>query len=71
MSMNALEKQEQVLQLRAKVLQAEQERMDGSPTLSVSEARKKLKKNNLKGCDIMTLLAADTTENRKVYDHTS
>lgn len=48
MSMNALEKQEQVLQLRAKVLQAEQERMDGSPTLSVSEARKKLKNSTLR-----------------------
>ena len=33
---------DQILQLRAKVLQAEQERIEGEKTLSVSEARKKL-----------------------------
>ena len=43
MSIDAFEKREQTLQLRAKVLQAEQERMDGAPTLSVSEARKQLR----------------------------
>ena len=32
MSIDAFEKREQTLQLRAKVLQAEQERMDGAPT---------------------------------------
>lgn len=42
MSIDAFEKREQMLQLRAKVLQAEQERMDGEPTISVSEARKRL-----------------------------
>ncbi|MCI8364759.1 MAG: type II toxin-antitoxin system Phd/YefM family antitoxin [Eubacterium sp.] len=43
MSIDAFEKREQILQLRAKVLQAEQERMDGKPTISVSEARKRLR----------------------------
>lgn len=43
MSIDAFEKREQMLQLRAKVLQAEQERMDGEPTISVSEARKRLR----------------------------
>lgn len=42
MSIDAFEKREQTLQLRANVLQAEQERIDGAPTLSVSEARKQL-----------------------------
>ena len=40
---DAYEKREQLLQLRAKVLQAEQERIDGAPTMSVAEARKKLR----------------------------
>ena len=43
MSIDAFEKREQMLQLRAKVLQAEQERIDGEPTISVSEARKRLR----------------------------
>lgn len=43
MSIDAFEKREQTLQLRAKVLQAEQERMDGKPTIRVSEARKRLR----------------------------
>lgn len=43
MSIDAFEKREQILQLRAKVLQAEQERISGAETLSVSEARKKLR----------------------------
>jgi len=43
MSIDAFEKREQILQLRAKVLQAEQERMDRKPTISVSEARKRLR----------------------------
>ncbi|MBD5479505.1 MAG: type II toxin-antitoxin system Phd/YefM family antitoxin [Lachnospiraceae bacterium] len=42
MSIEAFEKREQILQLRAKVLQAEQERIDGAETLSVSQARKRL-----------------------------
>ena len=36
MSIEAYEKREQLLQLRAKVLQAEQERIDGAPTISVA-----------------------------------
>lgn len=46
MSIDAFEKREQMLQLRAKVLQAEQERMDGEPTISVSEARNRLRKRS-------------------------
>lgn len=43
MSIDAFEKREQMLQLRARVLQAEQERIDGEPTISVSEARMRLR----------------------------
>ena len=43
MSIDDFEKREQMLQLRARVLQAEQERIDGEPTISVSEARKRLR----------------------------
>ena len=43
MSIDAFEKREQVLKLRAKVLQAEQERLDGLKTLSISEAREQLR----------------------------
>lgn len=43
MSIEAFEKREQILQLRAKVLQAEQERLDGADTISISEARKHLR----------------------------
>lgn len=43
MSIDAFEKREQMLQLREKVLQAEQERLSGAEVMSVSEARKKLR----------------------------
>lgn len=43
MSIEAFEKREQMLELRAKVLQAEQERLDRAKTLSVAEARKRLR----------------------------
>lgn len=43
MSIEAFEKREQILELRANVLQAEQERIAGEPTLTVSEARAKLR----------------------------
>ena len=43
MSIEAFERREQILQLRAKVLQAVQERLDGAETVSVSEARKQLR----------------------------
>lgn len=43
MNIDAFEKREQMLKLRAKVLQAEQERMEGAETMSVSEARKQLR----------------------------
>ena len=43
MSIDAFEKREEMLQLRAKVLQAEQERIDGAETLNISQARKRLR----------------------------
>lgn len=43
MSIEAFERREQMLQLRAKVLQAEQERIEGAETLSVSQARERLR----------------------------
>ena len=43
MSIDAFEKREQMLQLRARVLQAEQERIDRGPAISVSVARKRLR----------------------------
>lgn len=43
MSIDVFEKREQMLQLRAKVLQAEQERIEGERTLSVSRARERLR----------------------------
>lgn len=43
MSIDAFEKREQMLKLRAKVLQAEQERLDGAETLSISQARSRLR----------------------------
>lgn len=43
MSIEAFEKREQILKLREKVLQAEQERIEGSATLSIGEARQKLR----------------------------
>ena len=42
MSIDAFEKREQVLMLREKVLQAEQERINGAETVSISQARKQL-----------------------------
>lgn len=43
MDINAFEKREQVLKLRARVLQAEEERINGMNTISVAEARKRLR----------------------------
>lgn len=43
MSIESFEKREQLLELRSKVLQAEQERINGEEAISVSEARKRLK----------------------------
>lgn len=42
MSIDAFEKREQLLSLRLKVMQAEQERLNGSETLSIDEAKKRL-----------------------------
>ena len=43
MSIDAYEKREQLLRLRARVLQAERERIDGAKTMSATEARKNLR----------------------------
>ena len=43
MNMHDFEKRKEVLNMRKKVLQAEQERVRGEKTLSVSEARKLLR----------------------------
>lgn len=40
---NTSEKTEQMLNLRRKVLQAEQERLNGASNMSISEARQKLR----------------------------
>ena len=43
MDIKAFEKREQMLSLRARVLQAEEERISGAPTMTISEARQKLR----------------------------
>jgi len=43
MSIEAFERREQMLELRARVLQAEQERLDGARTRSLAQARKELR----------------------------
>ena len=43
MSIDAFERREQMLQFRSRVLQAEQERISGAETISVSEAKKRLR----------------------------
>ena len=43
MSIDAFEKREQKLELRAKIIQAEEERLGGAKTKSISEARKELR----------------------------
>lgn len=43
MSIDAFEKREQILALRERVLQAEQERLNGEKTMNLSEARKALR----------------------------
>ena len=42
MSIDAFEKREQMLKLLERVLQAEQERVSGAKTVSISQARKQL-----------------------------
>ena len=42
MSIDAFEKREQMLKLRERVLQAEQERVSGAKTVSISQARRQL-----------------------------
>ena len=44
MDMEAFEKREQLLNLRARILQAEEERLQGARTMSISEAREALRK---------------------------
>lgn len=43
MSIDAFEKREQILELRDRVLQAEEQRLNGEKTLSLSEARLQLR----------------------------
>lgn len=43
MSIDAFEKREQTMELRARVLRAEEERISKAETLSVSQARQKLR----------------------------
>lgn len=43
MSIDAFEKREQILNLRSRVLQAEEERIRGAETISVAEARRRLR----------------------------
>ena len=43
MNIEAFEKREQTLKLRERVLKAEQERIEGQATVSVSEARRRLR----------------------------
>lgn len=43
MNIEAFEQREQMLKLRERVLKAEQERIEGQPTVSVSEARRRLR----------------------------
>ena len=46
MDNNTSEKTEQMLNLRRKILQAEKERLNGASTLSISEARQKLREQD-------------------------
>ena len=43
MDIDAFERREQVLELRSKILQAQEERLRGDKTMSISEAQKKLR----------------------------
>lgn len=43
MDIEAFEKREQILKLRDRILQAEKERITGEETLTISEARRRLK----------------------------
>lgn len=43
MNIDAFEKREQALDLHAKIIQAEEERLNGAKTRSISEARKELR----------------------------
>lgn len=43
MNIDAFEKREQALDLRAKIMQAEEERINGCKTRSIKEAREELK----------------------------
>lgn len=43
MSIEAYEQREQMLKMRERVLQAEQERLDGMPTFGIAQAKEKLR----------------------------
>jgi hypothetical protein len=44
MDIEAFERREQLLNLRARILQAEEDRLRGAKTMSIAEAREALKK---------------------------
>ena len=44
MDMEAFERREQLLDLRARILQAEEDRLRGTKTMSIAEAREALKR---------------------------
>jgi|GEM_PF-5638960 len=56
MSIGAFEKREQILTLRERVLPAEQERLKGAKSMSVSEARRALRER-LSDAKLLRLLA--------------
>ena len=49
MNIEAFEKREQMLKLRERVLKADQERIEGQTTMSVSEARRRLREQAKEG----------------------
>ena len=62
------EMNEQLLRLREKVLQAEQEHLRGAKTFSVVEARKILKKRNEEGVRNLVLDGLEQIKQGKIKD---
>ena len=59
-SIDTYEKREQLLRLRARVLQAEWERIDGAKTMSATEARKKFERETRRAVELTVWI--DTCE---------
>ena len=69
MNIDAFEKREQALELRAKIMQAEEERLNGAKTRSISEARKGLRERaDLKSIEDYYLLRFGVESAMKVTD---